>query len=246
MRRGVDALAFEATRSLDYELELAAVIGPGNAIGRQIALADAERHIFGLCLLNDWSARDIQSWEQRPLGPFLGKSFLTTISPWIVTLEALEPYRVPARPRGTDDPPLLHYLDDPTDRASGGFDITVEAAIQSAQMRERGLAPHSLHRNQFHAIYWTLFQLLTHHASNGCAFNPGDLIASGTISAPDGAGCLLELTEGGKKRFTLPSGEERRFLEDGDEMFLSASCQRDGYARIGFGECRGRVLPTAP
>jgi fumarylacetoacetase len=246
MRRGAEAPAFEPSRSLDYELELAAFIGPGNAVGTPIPLAEAERHVFGLCLLNDWSARDIQGWEQRPLGPFLGKSFLTSISPWIVTLEALAPFRVPARPRGSDDPPLLPYLQAESDRNHGGIDIVVEAHLQSAAMRARAMAPTRLSRARFKSMYWTIFQMVAHHTSNGCALSSGDLIASGTISGsePDGPGSLLELSEGGRKPTTLPSDETRRFLEDGDEVIFRAGCSREGFARIGFGECRGVVMPA--
>jgi fumarylacetoacetase len=246
MRRGADAPSFEASRSLDYELELAALVGPGNPDGIPIPLTDAEAHIFGFCLLNDWSARDIQGWEQRPLGPFLGKSFLTSVSPWIVTLDALAPFRVPARPRGTDDPPLLAYLETPEDRAHGGIDIVVEAYLQSAAMRSQDKAPARLSRGRLRNAYWTIFQMLAQHTSNGCIMAPGDLIASGTLSAPepDGPGSLLELSDGGRKPLPLPSGETRRFLEDGDEVIFRAGCSRDGFARIGFGECRGQVAPT--
>ena len=243
MRRGAAAPTFEASRNVDYELELAAFIGPGNAIGVPIPLAQAEQHIFGLCLLNDWSARDIQGWETRPLGPFLGKSFLTSISPWIVTLEALAPFRAPARPRGPDDPPLLPYLHTESDRSRGGIDIAVEAHLQSPTMRAQGIAPLRLSRARFTGMYWTIFQMVAQHTSNGCALTAGDLIASGTISGPepDGPGSLLELSDGGRRPMTLPSGETRRFLEDGDEVIFRAGCRRAGFARIGFGECRGIV-----
>lgn len=247
MRRGAEAPSFEPSRSLDYELELAAVVGPGNPLGTSIPLAEAEPHVFGFCLLNDWSARDMQGWEQRPLGPFLGKSFLTSISPWIVTMEALAPFRVAARPRDADDPPLLPYLDAPDDRAHGGIDIVVEAWLASASMRAAGTAPFRLSRGRFRNTYWTIFQMLAHHTSNGCAVAPGDLIASGTISAaePDGPGSLLELSDGGRKPLSLPSGEGRRFLEDGDEVIFRGRCSRDGFVGIGFGECRGLVVPAA-
>jgi len=245
-RRGAEAPSFEASRNLDYELELAAFVGPGNALGTPIPLAEAEAHLLGLCLLNDWSARDIQGWETRPLGPFLGKSLLTTISPWIVTLEALAPFRIPARPRGAEEPPLLPYLDDPADRARGGFAITVEVWLQSQAMRDQGMAPIRLGRSAFAHMYWTIFQMLTQHTSNGCAMRPGDLIASGTISGPEpeARGCMLELSDGGRKATALPSGETRRFLEDGDAVIFRAWAERPGYRRIGFGECRGVVAPA--
>jgi fumarylacetoacetase len=236
--------SFGPSRRLDYELEVACVIGPGNALGDSIPLAEAEDHIFGVCLLNDWSARDLQRWEYQPLGPFLAKSFATTISPWVVTMEALAPFRCPAFARPEGDPRPLPYLDSPDDQARGGIDLTLEVYLRSQPMRDRGLPPMRLSRGNFRDMYWTLAQMVTHHASNGCNLRPGDLMASGTVSgeAKESRGCLLELTWGGKEPIELPSGETRRFLEDGDEVILRGYCEREGYARIGFGECRGEVL----
>lgn len=239
------APSFGPSARLDFELELGFYIGKGNALGEPVSLNAAEQYVFGLSLVNDWSARDIQAWEYQPLGPFLGKSFLTTVSPWVVTLDALAPFRIPAaRPR--EDPALLAYLDDPVDRTSGGFDITVEAYLQSDRMRELGLAPMQLGRAPFASHYWTIFQMLAHHASNGCNLMSGDLLATGTVSgpAPGEQGCLMEMTMGGNRTFELPGGENRSFLEDGDEVILRAHCQRTGAVRIGFGECRGRVVPA--
>jgi fumarylacetoacetase len=235
-----------ASRSLDYELELGVFVGPGNALGARVSIDEAEAHLFGLTLLNDWSARDLQAWEYQPLGPFLAKSFATTVSPWVVTLEALEPFRVPAATRPAGDPQPLSYLASTIDQARGGFDVTVEAWIASARMRERGDGPVRLSRGSFRDMYWTLAQLLAHHASNGCNLRPGDLLGSGTISGPDreARGCLLELTTRGAEPVSLPDGETRAFLEDGDELILRAYCEREGAVRIGFGECRGIVLPA--
>jgi len=234
---------FGPSRSLDYELEVAAFLGPGNPLGQPIPLAQAEGRLFGLCLLNDWSARDLQKWEYQPLGPFLAKSFATSISPWVVTLEALAPFRVPAFPRPADDPQPLPYLSDEQDRAQGGIDLHLEVLLSSAAMRERGLPPLSLSRSNLRDVYWTFAQMVAHHSSNGCNLRPGDLIASGTVSGPakENRGSLIELTWRGTEPLTLPSGEPRRFLETGDEVILRGHCRREGYARIGFGECRGVV-----
>jgi fumarylacetoacetase len=232
-------------KRLDIELELGIFMGAGNALGESIPIDEAESHVFGLCLLNDWSARDIQAWEYQPLGPFLGKSFLTTVSPWVVTLEALAPFRIAAaRPAG--DPALLPYLQDDEDRKAGGLAITMEVQLRSARMREQGKPPVTLARAPFASQYWTLFQMLAHHTSNGCNLLPGDLIATGTVSGPDEGqqGCLLEFTHGGARPFEL-DGEKRSFLEDGDEVVLRASAVRPGATRIGFGECRGIVVPAA-
>jgi len=239
----VEAPVFGPTRSLDYELEVGFFAGPGNALGQPIPIADAEAHIFGLCLLNDWSARDIQSWEYQPLGPFLAKSFATTISPWIVTMEALAPFRVAAFQRAEGDPEPLPYLSSLEDRERGGIDLTLEVHLASRQMRESGLPPARLSRGNLRNLYWTLAQLLTHHASNGCNLRPGDLLASGTVSGPSSEerGCLLELTQRGAEPIRLPTGEARKFLGDGDEVILRGYCERDRYRRIGFGECRGIV-----
>ena len=234
------------SRSLDYEVELGVLVGPGNPLGAPVAIDDAEAHLFGLTLVNDWSARDVQSWEYQPLGPFLAKSFATTMSPWVVTLDALEPFRVPARARDAGDPAPLPYLTSVVDQARGGFDLTVEAWLLTARMREDELLPVRLSRGSFREMYWTLSQLLAHHTSNGCNLRPGDLLASGTISGEgrDQRGCLLELTSRGAEPVTLPNGETRAFLEDGDEVILRAYAEREGATRIGFGECRGVVMPA--
>ncbi len=238
-----EAPAFGPTRALDYELEVGFFVGPGNELGHPIPIAEAEQHIFGLCLLNDWSARDIQSWEYQPLGPFLAKSFATSMSPWIVTMEALAPFRVPAYRRPDGDPEPLPYLSAAEDRAQGGIDVTLEVYAASRQMRESGLPPVRLSRGNLRNLYWTLAQLLTHHASNGCNLQSGDLLASGTVSGPlaEECGCLLELTQRGAELIRLPTGESRKFLEDGDEVILRGCCQREGCTRIGFGECRGII-----
>ena len=237
---------FGPSNRLDYELEIGAFVGTGNTLGQPVALDEAEAHIFGLCLLNDWSARDIQAWEYQPLGPFLAKNFATTISPWVVTFEALAPFRSPAFARPPQDPPPLPYLTSTDNDRAGGFDIRVEAFLRSAQMREEGHEPLRLSRNSFRELYWTLAQMLTHHTSNGCNLRTGDLLGSGTVSGPrsDSLGCLLEITRQGTEPLTLPTGEERRFLADGDEIMIHGYCERDGYARIGFGECRGLIVPT--
>ncbi|NMZ11479.1 fumarylacetoacetase [Pseudomonas proteolytica] len=229
---------------LDYELELGIWIGQGNAMGDSIAIGDAAEHIAGFCLLNDWSARDIQAWEYQPLGPFLSKSFITSISPWVVTAEALEPFRKaqPARPAG--DPQPLPYLLDSRDQAAGGFDIELEVLLTTAAMREQNLPAHRLTLSNTQHMYWTVAQMVAHHSVNGCQLQAGDLFGSGTLSGPAAGqfGSLLEITEGGKKPIELASGEVRKFLEDGDEIILRARCQRDGFASIGFGECRGTVV----
>jgi fumarylacetoacetase len=235
--------AFGPTQSLDYELEVGMFVGPGNGLGQPIPVAEAEDHIFGLCLVNDWSARDIQSWEYQPLGPFLAKSFATTVSPWVVTLEALAPYRVPAFARAEGDPAPLAYLQSPSyDRA--GIDLTVEAYIESSQMRTGGAAPHLLGRSNLRHLYWTLAQLLAHHTSNGCNLRPGDLLATGTISGPDpgSEGCLLEMQRN-PEPVHLPTGEVRKFLHNGDRVTLHAYCQKPGVPKISFGECAGTIVP---
>ncbi len=245
---GATAPEFGPSRELDYELELGAFVSLGNALGEPIPLAQASDHLFGVILLNDWSARDIQQWEYQPLGPFLAKNFATTISPWVVTMEALAPFRGPALARPPGAPAPLPYLADPSDQASGGLDITVEAWLQTGKMRERGQLPCPLSSGSFQTMYWTLAQLLTHHASNGCNLQPGDLLGSGTISGETKAsrGCLLELTSRGTAPLILPDGEQRRFLEDGDEVILRGYCERPGARRIGLGECRGLVIPARP
>jgi fumarylacetoacetase len=238
------APSFGPTKRLDYELEVGVFIGPGNALGQPIPIRDIEQHLFGLCLVTDWSARDVQAWEYQPLGPFLAKSFATTISPWIVTLEALEPFRSAVRPRPSDDPTPLAYLSSDANTTGGAFDIQLEVWLQSARMRTEGRHPVRLSHVSFTEMYWTLAQLATHHASNGCNLRTGDLLASGTVSGPskESRGCLLELTWRGAEPISLPTGEQRRFLEDGDEVILRGYCERDGFARIGFGDCRGTVI----
>jgi fumarylacetoacetase len=212
-------------------------------MGHPISIAEAEEHAFGLCLVNDWSARDIQAWEYQPLGPFLAKSFATTISPWIVSLEALEPFRVPAFGREKEDPKPLAYLFSDRDQQRGGVDLILEVLLTTPQMREKKSAPHLISCGNFRDMYWTLAQLIAHHASNGCNLQPGDLLASGTVSGPtkESRGCLLEKTWGGKEPITLANGETRTFLQDGDEVILRGYCERAGAARIGFGECRGII-----
>jgi fumarylacetoacetase len=234
------APVFGPSKRLDYEMELGMLIGPGNNLGEPIPVENALEHVFGFCLVNDWSARDVQTWEYQPLGPFLAKNFATSISPWIVTVDALEPFRTRAFERAPGDPdPLPHLRDDVGfDRAA--FDITVEVWLRTKKMTE----PVRLSRGNFGDMYWTVAQLVAHHTSNGCNLRPGDLLASGTISGPekDARGSLIELTWRGTEPLQLPSGETRRFLEDGDEVILRAYCQRDGMPRIGFGECRGVII----
>ncbi|MGH8631462.1 MAG: fumarylacetoacetase [Burkholderiales bacterium] len=239
------APSFAPSARLDYELELGVFIGPGNTQGMPIDLAEAEGHVFGLVLLNDWSARDIQAWEYQPLGPFLAKNFATTISPWVVTLEALAPFRTAwTRPAG--DPQLLAHLDPGEARTRAAVDIRLETWLETGKMRAAGAAPALLAKTSFRHAYWTIGQLVTHHASNGCNLRPGDLLGTGTQSGPvpEEAGSLLELTGGGKKAIRVPNGETRTFLEDGDAVILRAYCEREGFVRIGFGQCVGRVLPA--
>ena len=241
-----DAPTFGPSRSLDYECEVGAFFGPGNALGEPLPLASIGERLFGLCLVNDWSARDVQTWEYQPLGPFLSKSFATTVSPWIVTAEALAPFRIPAMRRPAGDPAPLPYLSDEDDARRGGVDIELEVLLRTATMRTRGLEPVRVSRARFADMYWTLGQMFAHHASNGCNLRPGDLIASGTVSGAeaDARGCLLELTTRGAKPLELPGGEKRAFLEDGDEVIIRGRCSREGFAPIGFGECRGTILPA--
>ncbi len=237
---------FGPSARMDYELEVGAFVAGGNAMGTSIPLADAERYIAGVVLVNDWSARDLQSWEYQPLGPFLAKNFATTVSPWVVTLDALAPFRAPSRPRGADDPAVLPYLSDARDREAGGVAITLEVWIRTAQMRAEGELEVRLSRGDFRGMYWTLGQMLTHHASNGCNLRAGDLFASGTVSGPtkDSRGSMLELSWRGAEPIALPNGETRAFLTDGDEVILRGWCEREGAVRIGLGECRGIVLPA--
>ncbi len=237
------APSFGPSQRLDYELEVGAYIATGNGLGERIPLDRAESHVAGLTLVNDWSARDIQTWEYQPLGPFLAKNFATTVSPWIVTLDALEPFRVPAFERAAGDPSPLPYLHDERNDRRGGFDITLEVLISTRRMRDAGLPSVRVSRGSFTFMYWTVAQLVTHHASNGCNLRPGDLIASGTVSGPtpDSRGCLLERTWRGTEPLQLPSGEQRKFLEDGDEVTMRGWCEREGARRIGFGEAVGRI-----
>jgi len=238
------AVVFEPSKSLDYELEVGIFVGPGNPLGWSISIDEAEQHIFGFCLVNDWSARDIQSWEYQPLGPFLAKSFATTISPWIVPLEALAPFRVASNARGDGDPLHLDYLHSSAP-GSAGIDLFLEVSIESERMRETGAAPLILSRGNLRDLYWDVAQLVTHHSSNGCNLRPGDLLATGTISGPEegSEGCLLEM-KCRPNPVRLPSGESRTFLEDGDQIRLRASAQRPGLPRIGFGECLGMIVPA--
>ena len=235
--------AFGPSKRLDYELELGVYVGAGNALGAPVTMADAEDHLWGVCLVNDWSARDIQAWEYQPLGPFLAKSFATTVSPWVVTLDALEPYRVGAAPRPAGDPQPLPYLTSDANTRRGGIDLTLEVWIQSRTMRERGLDPMLVSRGSFAEMYWTLAQMLAHHASNGCNLRAGDLLGSGTVSGPtvESRGCLLERTWRGSEPIELPDGEKRAFLQGGDEVILRGYAARDGMPRIGLGDCRGRI-----
>ena len=236
--------SFGPSKRLDYELELGFLVGRGNALGEPIAIGEAEEHLFGVTLLNDWSARDLQAWEYQPLGPFLAKNFASTLSPWIVTMEALAPFRAKfERPEG--DPQPLPYLDAPSNREAGALDITLEVLLQTAKMREAGEAPVRLTLgNTTEAAYWTAAQLVTHHTVNGCNLQPGDLLGSGTLSGPkpDQAGSLMELTLGGKQAVTLPNGEKRTFLENGDTLVMRGWCERAGAVRIGLGEVSGTVV----
>jgi fumarylacetoacetase len=234
---------FGPCRNLDYELELGVWIGPGNALGAPIPIAEASSHIAGFCLLNDWSARDIQSWESQPLGPFLAKSLATFVSPWIITTDALAPFRIAQPPRPAGDPAPLPHLNDPADQASGCFNIDFEVSLLTPMLRAAGATPHILSRSSASDLYWTAAQMVAHHSSNGCNLQPGDIFGSGTISGTTAgsAGCLLEMTRGGRLPMTLPNGETRLYLEDGDEVIFHGLAHRNGYASIGFGECRGTV-----
>lgn len=234
------------SRRLDYELELGLWIGPGNALGEPIDIAAASDHLAGLCLLNDWSARDLQAWEYQPLGPFLGKSFQTSVSPWVITAEALEPFRQAQAPRPHGDPAPLSYLDDASDQAAGAFAITLETFLLTERMRLASEAPCQLSTSAARHMYWTAAQMITHHASNGCNLQPGDLLGTGTLSGPDNSslGSLMEMSLGGQQPIGLPNGETRSFLEDGDEIILKASAQADGAVPIGFGACRAVIRPA--
>ncbi|MEI2416975.1 fumarylacetoacetase [Orrella sp. JC864] len=236
---------FGPCRRLDYELEMGVFVGTGNALGEPIALDRAERHLFGLCLLNDWSARDIQAWEYQPLGPFLAKNFASTISPWIVTREALEPFRA-AWQRPAEDPQPLPYLDSAANRSQGAYDVRLQVLLSTEQSRQRGLVPARLSASNLRHAYWSMAQLLAHHTVNGCNLQPGDLLGTGTLSGPEPheAGSLLELSQGGKTPVQLPWGETRSFLEDGDQVILTAHCEAPGRRRLGFGSAAGMVLPA--
>jgi fumarylacetoacetase len=242
-----NAPVFGPSQSLDYEMEVGFFIGGENALGESVPIQSAEWRIFGLCLLNDWSARDIQSWEYQPLGPFLSKSFATSISPWVVTLEALTPFRTAAYRRASFDPLPLPHLESKEGAEYGAIDMNLEVLIRSKQMRTRALAPARLSRTNAQHLYWTMAQMVTHHTSNGCNLRPGDLLGSGTVSGPgeDARGCLLELTRNGAEPVPLPDGERRSFLEDGDEIILRGYCERESFAKIGFGECRGTISPAS-
>ncbi len=235
--------SFGPCRLLDYEMEMGFFVGPGNELGARINMREARSHIFGMVIVNDWSARDIQKWEYQPLGPFNAKNFATTISPWVVTLEALEPFRVPGPPRGEGDPQPLEYLQPVDDM---GLAITVEVHLASEQMRQRGMQPVLISRGSMADMYWTIAQMLVHHTSTGCNMRPGDLLATGTISGPqeDARGCLLERTWRGQNPIKLPDDSERKFLQDGDEVIMTAYCRREGFSRIGFGQCSGIVTPA--
>ncbi len=252
--------AFGPCKLLDYEMEMGLVVGRGNELGEPISIEDAEDHMLGMCILNDWSARDLQKWEYVPLGPFLAKNFASTVSPYIVTMEALAPFRCQAMERDENDPQPLAYMDSKSNRKAGGIDIKVEVYLASAKMREQGIEPVHLSTGNFKDMYWTLAQMLTHHTVNGCNLQPGDLLGSGTISGTmrDARGSMLELTWDGdpfveppvvvpgtqRTPIVLPTGEERKFLADGDEVIMKAYCEREGYRRIGFGECRGIIEPA--
>ena len=245
MPPGATEPTFGPCQRLDIELELGIFVGTGNSQGDRIVMEEAEDHVFGICLLNDWSARDIQAWEYQPLGPFLSKNFATTISPWIVTLEALAPYRVPFdRPAGEPQP--LPYLDSEDNRRGGAFDIQLQVGIQTPAMRKAGQGDASICRTSYRHAYWTVAQMVAHHTVNGCNLQPGDLFGSGTLSGPtlDQAGALVELTVGGKQPLQLPNGEARTYLQDEDAVVLRGWCEKAGAARIGFGECWGTVLPA--
>jgi fumarylacetoacetase len=241
---GAEAPSFGPTKRLDYELEMGVWIGPGNNLGTNIPIAEAGQHIVALCLLNDWSARDIQAWEYQPLGPFLAKNFLTSISPWIITAEALAPFWTAQPKRTDDDPTPLPYLMDDQDQRSGALGITLEAHLTTAKMREQGLLPCRLSQGPATNMYWTPAQMIAHHSSNGCNLQAGDLLGTGTISSPEpgGFGSMMEITYGGKEPITLETGETRGFLEDGDEVMLKGYAVRDGYRRIGMGVCLGEVF----
>ena len=239
---------FLPTSALDYELELALYIGEPSLLGTPIPISRAGQHLFGVSLMNDWSARDIQSWEYQPLGPFLGKSFATTVSPWVTPMAALDPFRTPAAPRPSTDPKPLPYLHSAADQQRGSLNMKLEVLISTETMRANKLDAYPLSESNPQDLYWTPAQLIAHHTSNGCNLQVGDILATGTISGPAeaSAGCLLELTRNGAQPILLPTGESRTFLADGDEIILRGSCEAPGHPRIGLGECRAASLPARP
>ncbi len=241
-----DAPSFGPSMAFDYETEIGFYVGPGNPLGQPVSLEEAEDHIFGLCILNDWSARDIQAWEYQPLGPFLAKSFASHVSPWVVTLEALAPFRCGAYDRPDGDPAPLPYLSSAANDSDGGFDVQIEVSIVSEKMRAEGMDPEVLAVTNMQHLYWTIFQMLTHHTSNGCNLRPGDMMGTGTISGPDedSLGSILEITKRGANPVKLPTGEERKFLGDGDELTMRAWCEKDGARAIGFGACSAVIEPA--
>lgn len=240
-----DVPSFGPAKRLDYELEMGIYLGKGNDLGDAISIKNAEDHVFGFCVFNDWSARDLQAWEYQPLGPFLAKNFASTVSPWIVTTEALAPYRT-SWTRDENDPQPLEYLDSAENREQGSFDVTMDVQIETEQMRKDGIEASKVSESSFKHSYWTVAQMVTHHTVNGCNFVPGDMLGSGTQSGPEHieAGSMLELSRGGKEAITLDNGEQRKFLEDGDKVIMRGWCEADGYARIGFGSVEGTILPT--
>jgi fumarylacetoacetase len=239
---------FLSTKSLDYELELALYIGQPSLLGAPVPISQADHHLFGVSLLNDWSARDIQSWEYQPLGPFLAKNFATSISPWVTPMAALEPFHAPAAPRPATDPKPLAYLQSSTDQQQGNLDVELEVLLTTKTMRDNKLDPFLLSKSNVRDLYWTPAQLIAHHTSNGCNLQIGDILATGTMSGPaeSSSGCLLELTRNGAQPILLPTGESRTFLADGDEIILRGSCEAPGHPRIGLGECRAAILPAHP
>ncbi|MDS1139012.1 fumarylacetoacetase [Pusillimonas sp. SM2304] len=243
LRHGSEKPVYAPTEKLDFELELGVFVGQGNALGTPISIEEAEQHIFGFCLLNDWSSRDVQRWEAQPLGPFLAKSFLSSVSPWVITMEALAPFRSPAAKRDQDAAALVSNLDARANQDAGGIDISLEVILRTERMRANK-REHTISRPAYKDQYWTVAQMITHHTENGCPLLPGDLLGSGTVSGPSDKdlGCLLELTMDGKEPLSLPEDEVRAYLEDGDEIILKGRCQREGYVDIGFGECTGQVV----
>jgi fumarylacetoacetase len=240
-----DKPSFGPAKRIDYELEVGIYLGSGNALGEAISINDAEDHVFGFCLFNDWSARDLQAWEYQPLGPFLAKNFASTVSPWIVSTEALAPYRKPWQ-RDANDPQPLDYLESTQNREMGALDIQMDVLLETEQMRSNSEAASKLSQSSFKHSYWTVAQMVTHHTVNGCNFLPGDMLGSGTQSGPEHeeAGSMLELSRGGKEQIVLNNGEKRTFLEDGDKVIMRGWCQTDGFNRIGFGSVEGTVLPA--